>query len=251
MYSALPQRYNYNKGLSVSFVVNIVIFALILQTHGSIFANHSQEKTKTRTISMKNYKMVHKTAPHSSSDDDKKMDKVEKVQPQKPQPKPREIPTDKPSKLAKKLEQLLESKPLPISEIIQEKSSTVQQTISQEITHEKLSEETSEQNDASQPASDASYFGLNNEPPLYPMISFQMGESGNVTIEYIVSKEGVVIFAQVVESSGHIRLDRVALTEFKRWKFTPAKNLMGAPVDSHKKIITFSFDLQNHGITIK
>ena len=195
--------------------------------------------------------MVHKSAPQSSSDDDKKVEKIEKVKPQKPQPKPRETPTDKPSKLAKKLEQLLESKPLPLSEIIQEKSSIAQQNISQEITNEKLSEELDEQSDASQPENDASYFGLNNEPPLYPMISFQMGESGDVTIEYIISKEGVVIFAQVLESSGHIRLDRVALTEFKRWKFTPAKNLMGAPVDSRKKIITFSFDLQNHGITVK
>ena len=140
---------------------------------------------------------------------------------------------------------------MPKSEITQEKSSVAQEVITKEATQEKSSEETDHQGEDLEPASDASYFGLNNEPPLYPIISLQMGESGNVTIEYIVSKDGEIIFAQVVESSGHIRLDRVAVTEFKRWKFTPAKNLMGQPVDSKKKIITFSFDMQNHGIVIK
>ena len=78
-----------------------------------------------------------------------------------------------------------------------------------------------------------------------------MGEFGDVTLEYIVSKEGKIMFAHVLESSGYIRLDRVALSEFKRWKFTPAKNLMGSPIDSGKKTITFSFDIQSHGIVAK
>lgn len=254
MYSALPQRYSYNKGISVSFVVNIIIFALILQTHGTLFANFSNSKKKTHSVSMKKYKIVHKPAEQSASSDEKQINKIEQIKPQEIIEKPKKLPVEKPKPvpIPEKLKpQPKEVKPLAKSEITQEKSSVAQEVIMKESTHEKSSEEDAEQGEDLEPASDASYFGLNNEPPLYPIISLQMGESGNVTIEYVVSKDGEIIFAQVVESSGHIRLDRVAVAEFKRWKFTPAKNLMGQPVDSKKKIITFSFDIQNHGIVIK
>ena len=203
---------------------------------------------------MKKYKIVHKPAEQSASSDEKKVNKIEKTKPENFQKKPKELPVEKPKPVPipeNPKPQPKEVKPLPKSEITQEKSSIAQEVIMKESTHEKSSEEEAEQGEDLEPASDASYFGLNNEPPLYPIISFQMGEFGNVTIEYIVSKDGDIISAQVVESSGHIRLDRVALIEFKRWKFTPAKNLMGVPVDSKKKIITFSFDIENHGITVK
>jgi|GEM_PF-5292634 len=252
MYSALPQRYSYNKGISVSFVVNIIVFALILQTHGTIFANFSHSKKKTHSVSMKKYKIVHKPAEQSASSDESKVNKVEKIKPEDFQKKPKELPVEnpKPVPIPEKTKPKDVSH-LPKSEITQEKSSIAQEVIMKESTHENSSEEEAEQGEDLEPVSDASHFGLNNEPPLYPIISFQMGESGNVTIEYVVSKDGEIISAQVVESSGHTRLDRVALIEFKRWKFTPAKNFMGAPVDSKKKIITFSFDIENHGITVK
>ena len=254
MYSVLPQKYSYNKGISVSFIVNIIIFILILQTHGTIFANVSQNHTKTHAVAMKKYKIVHKTAETSASSDEKKVNKIEKIKPQNPPKKPKKLPVEKltpETKTEKPEPQPKEVNPLPEPTITQEKSSIAQNIIAKEATQENSPEETAEQSEDSELSSDASHFGLNNEPPLYPIISFQMGEFGDVTIEYIVSKDGEIIFAQVLESSGHLRLDRVALIEFKRWKFTPAKNLIGKPIDSKKKTITFSFDIQNHGIVVK
>ena len=252
MYSVLPQKYSYNRGISISLIANIIIFALILQTHGTLFANISHSSKKTRSVSMKKYKIVHKAAEKSASSDEKQVNKIEKIKPHDVPKKPTKSSPEKikPVEIAEKSEPK-EIKSLSKSEITQEKSSIAQEVIMKEFTHEKSSDETAEQGEDREQASDASHFGLNNEPPLYPIISFQMGEFGDVTLEYIVSKDGDVILAKVVESSGHIRLDRVALSEFKRWKFTPAKNLMGSPIESKKKTITFSFDIQNHGIVVK
>ena len=69
MYSVLPQKYSYPKGISVSFVFNIIIIFLILQTHGTLFANFSQNKKKIHTVSINKYKLIHKTSTKSSSNE--------------------------------------------------------------------------------------------------------------------------------------------------------------------------------------
>ncbi len=265
MYNVLPQKYNYQKGISLSFVINIIVIILILHTQGTFFSNFSQNKKKTHTVSIHKYKIIHKTAAKSSSIENNPINQkqeIKKLEPQpiqkpiakspkKPNPSQNQLPKEfhkQEKPLEKQLEKNLE-RSTEASKVL-EKTSTPQEVISKEITQEKQ-HETSDQIQDIQPAIEASHFGFNNEPPLYPIISFQLGESGDVTIEYIVSKDGNIIFTEVVKSSGHLRLDRVAVIEFKRWKFSPAKNLMGEPIDSGKKTITFSFDIKNRGISVQ
>ena len=90
---------------------------------------------------------------------------------------------------------------------------------------------------------------MQNPEPQYPMIAFQNNESGSVTIEYIVSAEGLIKEAKIIESSGFTRLDRTALASFKKWKFKPAIGITGALLDSLPKKITFVFDIKTQTIT--
>ncbi len=252
MYSALPQKYNYGKGLSVSLCVNILLFIILMQTHGSILSNSSRSHIVKHKISVKRYKIIHITAEKASSSDDKQVNQIEKKKIEKTYKKPIEVPN--PQKLVpqKPISQRIEEeRPILKADTIQEKSSVAMENIAAEVVQEKIDTQTSEQSEDLEPVTEASHFGLNNEPPLYPIISIQLGESGEVVIDYIVSKDGEIVFAEVVQSSGHLRLDRLALIEFKKWKFTPAKNIMGQAIDSRTKTITFAFDIKNQGIVIK
>ncbi len=60
--------------------------------------------------------------------------------------------------------------------------------------------------------------------PPYPPASVRAGEQGVSTIEVCVSASGQVTSAQLVESSGHPRLDEAALNWLKTARFNPAKS---------------------------
>jgi periplasmic protein TonB len=71
------------------------------------------------------------------------------------------------------------------------------------------------------PSFNADY--LSNPAPPYPALSRRMGEEGRVVVRVLVSTEGHAERIELRTSSGHPRLDDVALDTVRKWKFVPAK----------------------------
>ena len=63
---------------------------------------------------------------------------------------------------------------------------------------------------------------LKNLPPAYSDVSRQLGEKGRVVVLALVSKEGLLQDAKIVESSGFPRLDVQAIDTVTAWRFEPA-----------------------------
>lgn len=73
----------------------------------------------------------------------------------------------------------------------------------------------------SEPRFDAAY--LNNPAPQYPAVSRRLGEQGRVLLRVHVDPQGVPTAVMLRASSGHDRLDAVALETVRRWRFVPAR----------------------------
>jgi protein TonB len=71
------------------------------------------------------------------------------------------------------------------------------------------------------PAFNAGY--LNNPPPDYPPLSRRMHEEGKVILRVFVSEQGLPSQVEIRTSSGYTRLDDVALSTVRQWKFIPAR----------------------------
>lgn len=72
------------------------------------------------------------------------------------------------------------------------------------------------------PARPADY--LANPNPPYPALSKRLGEEGTVRLNILVNPDGSVAQLELLESSGHPRLDRSAMTTVQsQWKFEPAR----------------------------
>lgn len=72
------------------------------------------------------------------------------------------------------------------------------------------------------PARPADY--LANPKPPYPALSKRLGEEGTVRLNILVNPDGSVAQLELLESSGHPRLDRSAMTTVRsQWKFEPAR----------------------------
>lgn len=71
------------------------------------------------------------------------------------------------------------------------------------------------------PSFNADY--LHNPAPAYPALSRRLGEEGRVVVRVFVSVEGQAERVEMRSSSGHPRLDEVALDTVRKWKFVPAK----------------------------
>ena len=237
MYNALPQKYNYNrqKTIGISTGINVIIALILVKTHGKILFNHTNiSAPKQSIISIQQYKII------SHNTTKKPTENTQVAEP--PKEVPEEIkPKEKPSKNVVKELQKENTPP-------QESQQKAQKQQAQQTHQAQNSKTPTETQEDTTPTTEATHFGMNNIAPKYPIISFQLGEHGNVVIEYIISKDGTVKEASVAESSGFLRLDRIALIEFKKWKFKPATNLTGTPVDSRKKIITFAFDIKTQAI---
>ncbi len=78
--------------------------------------------------------------------------------------------------------------------------------------------------------------------PTYPLYSRRRGEEGRAVLLVEVRPDGSVGKVEVVESSGHRRLDRAALRALQRATFIPAKQ-GGRPVAAWQRI-AFVFRLQ-------
>ena len=72
-----------------------------------------------------------------------------------------------------------------------------------------------------EPRFDADY--LDNPKPLYPSISRRLGEQGRVLLRVQVDESGLAREVELHTSSGHPRLDAVALQTVRHWKFVPAR----------------------------
>jgi periplasmic protein TonB len=71
---------------------------------------------------------------------------------------------------------------------------------------------------------------LNNPRPPYPALSKRLGEEGTVRLNILVNPDGSVARLELLQSSGHPRLDRSAIeTVQSGWKFEPARQ-GGTPV---------------------
>lgn len=71
------------------------------------------------------------------------------------------------------------------------------------------------------PSSDADY--LNNPKPVYPPLSRRLGEQGKVVIRTLIGIDGTAQDATIQQSSGYERLDQVALTTARKWRYVPGK----------------------------
>jgi protein TonB len=66
--------------------------------------------------------------------------------------------------------------------------------------------------------------GLNNPKPPYPLMSRRLNEEGKVVLNVCVSLSGLVENLKLETTSGHQRLDDIAIETVKKWKFIPARN---------------------------
>jgi protein TonB len=67
--------------------------------------------------------------------------------------------------------------------------------------------------------------------PVYPLLARRAREEGSVLCLLHVSEEGLVTAVEVLESSGHARLDDAAREALARWRFQP-RRVDGRPVAS-------------------
>ena len=71
------------------------------------------------------------------------------------------------------------------------------------------------------PRSDAAH--LNNPPPPYPSLSKRFREEGRVVLDVYILADGSVGETRLRRSSGHRRLDEIALDAVRRWRYVPAR----------------------------
>ena len=88
---------------------------------------------------------------------------------------------------------------------------------------------------------DADY--LRNPKPVYPPMARSMGEEGKVVLRVKVSAQGLPINVDIKQSSGFQRLDEAALAAVERWHFIPARQ-GDEPIDS-SVLVPLQFSLDN------
>lgn len=84
---------------------------------------------------------------------------------------------------------------------------------------------------------------LNNPAPAYPPLSRRLREEGRVMLRVLVDARGLPERVELRHSSGHERLDRVALETVRQWKFVPARR--GEDAVSAWVIVPISFSLRS------
>lgn len=70
------------------------------------------------------------------------------------------------------------------------------------------------------------------EPPRYPIASARRGEEGTVLCRIHVRADGSVGAVEIVQSSGHARLDEAAVAAIATWRFEPRREGGLAVADS-------------------
>nr|WP_070959801.1 energy transducer TonB [Hyphomonas sp. Mor2] len=79
--------------------------------------------------------------------------------------------------------------------------------------------------------------------PVYPIRAISRGVHGQVLVEYRVSAQGLPYNVQVVRTASDL-LNEAAISAMQQFRFDPALDRHGRPIDSHKLEYTFTFELQ-------
>jgi protein TonB len=90
------------------------------------------------------------------------------------------------------------------------------------------------------PQFDADY--LQNPEPEYPVLSRRLGEEGRVLLRVLVMADGRPDRLELRQSSGHPRLDQVAMDTVRRWRFSPARK--GAELLAAWVLVPLRFQLE-------
>ena len=69
--------------------------------------------------------------------------------------------------------------------------------------------------------------------PKYPASARNAAIEGLVKIKMLITYEGKVIEASIVESSGHPEMDANALEAVYKWRFSPARNKLKQKIDCY------------------
>ena len=71
------------------------------------------------------------------------------------------------------------------------------------------------------------------ESIVYPKdIDANLNYHGTVTIKAVIDKEGNVKSTEMMRASGRTKVDKVAMEAASRWKFKPALNEKGKPIEN-------------------
>lgn len=90
---------------------------------------------------------------------------------------------------------------------------------------------------------------IEREPPKYPRSEARAGKEGWVRLDLVVDKQGEVLDAVVLDSSGVEGFEREALRAVRRWQYEPAL-VDGEPVQQCYKVqLDFTLKQQRHGVT--
>lgn len=84
---------------------------------------------------------------------------------------------------------------------------------------------------------------LNNPAPQYPALSRRLGEEGRVVLRVFVDERGLPARVEMRTSSGHDRLDNVALETVRQWRFVAARR--GDQAVSAWVLVPISFSLRS------
>ena len=69
--------------------------------------------------------------------------------------------------------------------------------------------------------------------PKYPASARNASIEGLVKIKMLITYEGKVTEASIVESSGHPEMDANALEAVYKWRFSPARNKLKQKIDCY------------------
>ena len=166
---------------------------------------------------------------------------VSLLQPQKTEP-PQELPKPKP--VVKQAVKRADPKPQPlltISEAAPAPSAIVPPPPAPPQPVEPIAAPPAPPAPVIPPQFNADY--LNNPAPQYPSLSRRLGEEGRVILRVLVDERGLPARVELRSSSGHERLDGVALATVKQWKFVPARR--GDQAISAWVLVPISFSLRS------
>ncbi|GGD58079.1 TonB family protein [Lacimicrobium alkaliphilum] len=90
---------------------------------------------------------------------------------------------------------------------------------------------------------------IERDPPKYPRSEARAGKEGWVRVDFVVDKQGEVVDAVVLDSSGVAGFEREALRAVRRWQYEPAL-VDGEPVQQCYKVqLDFALHKQRQGVT--
>jgi protein TonB len=63
---------------------------------------------------------------------------------------------------------------------------------------------------------------ISGRPPSYPPLARKMNQQGRVTVEFVLTEDGIPEQMQIIESAGTI-LDQAVMDSLAQWRYSPAE----------------------------